>query len=246
MTTSPSKKLTPASTIPNPHRYIKLMTTDYKAWVLDGDETKAFRGLWRSDVFKVGPTTAFDVEIGIGNGFFFASHSLAHPERVVLGLELKFKPLIQSIRRAVAGGSRNVRVARFHAALVHELFNPQEINNVYIYFPDPWPKKRAYKHRLIQDGFLVELFNVMKPGSFVEFKTDNVDYYDWTLEHVQKSPFKIIRETRDLHHSQWASENFITHFEKLWTSQGLKTHLVRFEKPVDATLQQPVAPTNQT
>lgn len=116
--------------------------------------------------------------------------------------------------------------------MVHELFAPNEVDNVYIHFPDPWPKKRAFKHRLIQDGFLVELFKVMRPGGFVEFKTDNVDYFDWTLEHVKRSPFRIFRETRDLHNSEWASENFMTHFEKLWTGQGLKTHLVRFEKPL--------------
>jgi tRNA (guanine-N7-)-methyltransferase len=106
----------------------------------------------------------------------------------------------------------------------------EEVNNTYIYFPDPWPKKRHHKNRLIQLDFLHTLFDIQKKGSFLEFKSDNLEYFDWTVERLKRSPYKIERLTNDLHNSEWSQENFQTHFEKLWTSKGIKTNLVRCYK----------------
>ena len=230
MSTASSKRVTPAHSIPNPHKYIEMMGTTYRDWVYDAPEACSFKSFWREKAFLATRNIPLDLEIGVGNGFFFAEQAKRHPDRLLLGLELKFKPLIQTIRRATSVGARNVRVARFHASLLSELFGAGELNNVYIYFPDPWPKKKTHKHRLIQESFLKDLHAVIQPGSFVEFKTDNLDYFDWTLKKLRSSSFRITRLSYDLHHSEWASENFVTHFEKLWTSKGLKTNLVRFER----------------
>ena len=120
---------------------------------------------------------------------------------------------------------------RYHAALVSEMFAPEEIDNAFIYFPDPWPKKRHFKNRLITAEFLNILFALQKPGSFLEIKTDHPGYFEWIMERAPQSRYQIVRQTEDLHKSEWSAENFQTHFEKLWTSKGLPTHMVRLLKP---------------
>jgi tRNA (guanine-N7-)-methyltransferase len=70
----------------------------------------------------------------------------------------------------------------------------------------------------------------MREGAFLDFKTDSADYFDWAIERFHASPFKVVRETRDLHSSEWKGENFITHFESLFIGQGLPIHYARLVK----------------
>jgi tRNA (guanine-N7-)-methyltransferase len=105
---------------------------------------------------------------------------------------------------------------------VPELFTPNELNDVYIFFPDPWEKQRKHKHRLIQDDFLQKLFEVQRPGSKLFFKTDSADYFAWAMERFQRSPYSITASTTDLHTSEHAPSNFITQFESIFIRQGLK------------------------
>ena len=193
----------------------------------DFDQAKPFRGQWRSLAFQVPDQTPLDLEIGTGNGFFFAHHCFQNPNRRLVGLELKYKPLHQTLKRMESLGCNNGRGVRVHAMQIDSLFADSEIDNTYIYFPDPWPKKKHHKNRLIKLDFLRTLFDIQKVNSFVEFKTDNPEYFEWTLERFKKSPYKIERLTYDLHASEWAQENFQTHFERLWTSKGLKTMMLR-------------------
>lgn len=214
--------------IPNPNEYVKALYGECKDWTFDEEKTPTLKGLWRSDVFKVEPNHPVDLEIGTGNGFHFAHFAKSNPDRRLVGIELKYKPLIQTIRRALADGATNMRICRYNAVLIDQIFENEELNDVYIHFPDPWTK--SVKHRLIQDDFLNELFKVQKTGGKIYFKTDSRDYYLWALEKFKASPYTIIDHTDDLHQSKWASINFVTHFERLFTSKGFPTHFVLLEK----------------
>lgn len=209
--------------------YVELMYTEYKDWSFD-EKASENRGMWHEKVFQCGTNTPIDLEIGTGNGTHFAQLTEKFPDRRFVGLELKFKTLVQSIRRSLRAGCVNGRMARFRAEDVKELFAPEEINNVYIHFPDPWPKKRHYKNRLIQTTFLNDLYSVMKPGSFVEFKTDHQHYFQWALEYFEKGPFSIEFITEDLHNSARKDQNFVTHFESLFLQKGQPIYYCLLEK----------------
>lgn len=223
-------RLAPTKGLPNPTEYVKALEGEFSNVAFNEERAVALKGRWRSDAFRVSPDHPLDLEIGTGNGFHFANYAVKHPERAFLGIEVKFKPLIQSIRRAVNAGAKNCAIARYDAYLLQNLFEVNELNNVFIHFPDPWSKKRQWKHRLIQTEFLELLYTLMRPGSALEFKTDNLDYFEWAAERFHASPFKVTRETRDLHASEWASQNFVTHFESLFLSQGMKINYARLEK----------------
>lgn len=222
-------RLAVTKTLPHPTEYVLALGGEYANWAYDEERVKEHRGEWRK-LFGREASTKLDVEVGPGNGYFFAHLAQKNSDRLLVALELKYKPLIQSIRRALRNGSTNARIGRYDASCIEDIFAAGEIDNVYIHHPDPWPRKRDWKHRLIQDEFLKTLHGLMREGSFVNFKTDSEDYYDWALPIIERSAFKISRQTRDLHKSEWASENFVTHFEQIFLQKGQPIFYCRFER----------------
>lgn len=212
----------------NDNPYILKLRGDYSDSVFEEDRAQTLKGKWNPEIFK--NQNPLDVEIGTGNGYFFSHQSFQSPERNLLGFEIKYKCIYQTIRRALSLGLSNAKMIRFHANVIDQVLGENEVDNVYIFFPDPWPKKRHFKNRLIQDDFLKSMYKIQKAGSFLEFKTDNPEYFDWTVEKFKNSPYQISRLTYDLHNSDWNGENFRTHFENLWTRKGLKIMLLRAYK----------------
>jgi tRNA (guanine-N7-)-methyltransferase len=188
------------------------------------------KGRWRSQVFQAAENLPMDLEIGTGNGLHFAHHSSQHPERLVVGVELKYKPLIQSIRRALRGGARNAAIARYHAFNLDELFAEGELNNVFIHFPDPWVTPRKPKNRFVAKDNLDLLYRLQRPGSYIDFKTDSREYHLWALDEIKQSKYKIVFETQNLHQSEMNAENFLTQFEKIFMKQGIEINFVRLLK----------------
>lgn len=223
-------RLVPTEGLPNPTEYVLALTGEYRDWAFDEVRAKHAKGQWRS-IFGVSSEAPLDLEIGTGNGYFFAHRAEAVSERSLLGIEIKFKPLIQSIRRVRKMGLTNARVCRYDASCLEDIFVSDELNDVFIHHPDPWPRTRDHKHRLIQADFLETVFGLMRPGGTVSFKTDSEDYFDWAMALIGQSQFQIVRSTRDLHQSPWAHENFVTHFEQIFLAKGQPIFYSSFRKP---------------
>ncbi len=224
-------KLIKTSNLLKPNMYAQMLIGKMSDKAFDQEKALEFKGLWRPKVFKKESHYPLDIEIGTGNGYHFAEHASKNLHRGFLGFEIKYKPLIQSIRRALkAGAKSNAYVCRFNAREIKDVFNSEEINNVYIHHPDPWPKKKHWKHRLIQAEFLEELYGLMKPGSFVEFKTDDMHYFNWSEALFEESKFRVNFVTRDLHNSEKIVTNFVTYFEKKALSKGQRIYFLRAVK----------------
>lgn len=215
--------------VPNPTKYITWLLNDFSEWAIDEERAPKLKSKWREDM-GADSTAPLDLEVGVGNGFFFADYVKRNPQRLLVGLELKYKPLMQTVKRALAAGGKKFRVARYNAHYLTDLFEVGELDNVFIYFPDPWALKSQLKHRLLKTEFWNNLFELQKAGSIVEFKTDHPEYFEWVLERLPHTKYRISRQTFDLHNSEYAKDNVMTHFEKLWTGKGLKTHMVRLER----------------
>ncbi|MCB0407829.1 MAG: tRNA (guanosine(46)-N7)-methyltransferase TrmB [Bdellovibrionales bacterium] len=229
MSRGAQKQIFKTRQLPNPNEYVQALLGEFSAWAYDEEKILEFKGKWRQE-FQVLPETPLDLEIGTGNGFHFAWRAGQYPDRILIGLELKYKPLIQSIRRALRSDCKNARMGRYNAVLVKDLFVPGELNDIYIHHPDPWAKTSQNKHRLIQPEFLKNIFELQKSGSIVEFKTDSEDYFDWALPFFEKSPYHVIGWTRDLHHSEFAATNFVTQFESLFLRKGQPIYYAKLLK----------------
>lgn len=218
------------SHLPKPNRYVKMLTEEYRDYAFDESRVPQNRGQWRSEIFKVDENAPLDLEIGTGNGFHFGYYADKNRDRNVIGIELKFKPLIQSIRRPLRAGLKNARMIRFDAKEIKKIFANCELNNVIIHFPDPWESGPNWKHRLISDGFLKTLFELQRPGSFVEFKTDSPNYFRWALERFMRSSYDVDCVTTHLHNSGLVPNNFVTAFEDIFMRKGLPIHYLKVLK----------------
>lgn len=218
-----------------PNAYCLALNGEYAQWAFDEERVLELKGQWRAH-FGSSDSIPLDLEIGTGNGTHFAHYAKANPNRNLIGLELKFKPLIQSIRRCVRQGSTNARIARYNAVLLDHLFADGELDRILIHFPDPWEKVSKNKHRLIQPHFLEKAFCAQRAGGDIEFKTDSRPYFDWAMDVFTQSPYRIESFSYDLHQSPWAGQNFVTHFESIFLRQKKPICFARLVKDPGSTI----------
>lgn len=210
--------------LPRPNQYTLALDGEFKDHAFNEERTPLNKGKWNSCFAD--PSLPLDLEIGTGAGYFFKHQALKHPERNLIGIELKYKPLIQTIRRTLLAGAKNAAISRFHAFDLSLMFEAAELNNVFVHFPDPWTSPKKPKNRFVQLRNLEILYSLQKPGSFMEFKTDSLVYFEWALEEIKQSRYKVEFLTFDLHQSEKAADNFVTGFEKIFINQGIKINYV--------------------
>ncbi|QGZ97090.1 tRNA (guanine-N(7)-)-methyltransferase [Terricaulis silvestris] len=144
-----------------------------------------------SDRFAVTSPARGEVvlEIGFGGGEHLVAQATAHPETRFIGVEPFINGVASCLRHIEDSGVQNVRLHQGDARDVIARLPDASVELCYILFPDPWPKVRHHKRRLIQPAFLDDLARVLKPGAEVRFATDWANYASWTLEH-------FVRDTR--------------------------------------------------
>jgi tRNA (guanine-N7-)-methyltransferase len=223
-------KVSDTKLLESPSEYAVALNSELAGFAFDETRVLANRGVWREKAFAQGPDSFLDLEIGTGNGYFFTHRAVQNPARSLVGLELKYKPLVQTIRRALRAGATNARIARYDASVLTNVFAVEEINDVFIHFPDPWPRERSWKHRLINRRFLNDLYQIQKSGSEVDFKTDSQHYFEWALEYMSNSKYQVLWQTRDLHKSEYAALNYITYFESIFRDKGQPIYAIRLKK----------------
>ena len=137
------------------------------------------RGSW-AEVF--GREAPLHVEIGSGNGFFLAELARRHPDWNVLGIEIRNKRVVLCARKIRKVGVTNARIARYHAAFLDDLFEPGSLAGLYVNHPDPWPKTRHDKNRLISRWFLEDVVSLLQPGGWFRLKSDFAPNVDRAVE----------------------------------------------------------------
>jgi tRNA (guanine-N7-)-methyltransferase len=141
------------------------------------------------DVQAIRPgATDLWIELGFGGGEHMGAQAAAHPEALLLGAEPFVNGVASALRHLHDHGVDNVRL---HAGDGRELLAALpdgSAGRVYILFPDPWPKLRHHKRRLVNPETIGELARVMRPGALLRFASDVTDYVHWTLERVLASP----------------------------------------------------------
>ncbi len=129
------------------------------------------------------------LEIGFGMGETTATIAAAHPETDYLGIEVH-TPGVGSLLKLIAErGLTNLRVIQHDAVeVLREMIAPGSLAGVHIFFPDPWPKKRHHKRRLVQADFVALLASRIEPGGYVHLATDWQDYAEQMLAVLSAEP----------------------------------------------------------
>lgn len=127
------------------------------------------------------------LEIGFGGGEHMAGQAERDPELLIIGVEPFLNGVASAVRHVDDRKLTNVRIHQGDAREVAGRLPDGCLDRVFVLFPDPWPKSRHHKRRIIQSTFLVELARLLKPGGGLRFATDWAEYAVWTQERVAAS-----------------------------------------------------------
>ncbi|MBQ7433860.1 MAG: tRNA (guanosine(46)-N7)-methyltransferase TrmB [Lachnospiraceae bacterium] len=181
------------------------------------DEPKEWKGRWHA-VF--GNDHPIHIEIGMGKGRFIVEMAQTHPEINYIGIEKYSSVLIRALEKREGLELHNLYFIRMDAEEINEVFAEHEVDQIYLNFSDPWPKDRHAKRRLTSPQFLARYDQLLMPEGHLEFKTDNVGLFDFSLESVQEAGWELLYETRDLHHSPYMEGNVMTEYEAKFSGMG--------------------------
>lgn len=180
-------------------------------------EPEAWRGQWQSAFPEVHP---LHVEIGMGKGQFLTQMAQAHPDVNYLGIEKFSSVLVRAVQKQEVLVLPNLRLIRMDAENLLSVFAEGEVARVYLNFSDPWPKERHAKRRLTSENFLRRYDVILAKEGQLEFKTDNRELFDFSLESVRDHGWRILAVTFDLHHSELAEGNIQTEYEERFAALG--------------------------
>ncbi len=186
------------------------------AFVIHDPEKR--KGQWKA-VF--GNDQPIRLEIGMGKGRFLMTLAAQHPEFNYLGIEKYSSVLLRALQKMEEDPLPNLRFIRMDAEYITDVFAEGEIDRIYLNFSDPWPKDRHAKRRLPSRQFLERYDVILKKDGRIEFKTDNRDLFDFAVEEIGGTKWKIDAITYDLHHDEKMMEgNVMTEYEERFSSQG--------------------------
>jgi tRNA (guanine-N7-)-methyltransferase len=196
---------------------------EFGEFVLRDHEAEAFSGLWNTDVFKRDGNLF--LEIGTGGGHFMIDYCRDNPMDNFIGLDYRFKRSFYLAKKLSEVAFKNFRYLRAKGERIEFMFNENELDGIFYFFPDPWPKTKHNKKRLIQDHFLKSAYKVLKPGAIFYIKTDHDDYAAWMEREIKKCDlFEVILESKDLRSDfpDHLLSRYTTGFEKIFLEQGIK------------------------
>jgi len=128
------------------------------------------------------------LEIGFGNGESLAAMANAHPERDYLGIEVHRPGVGHLLMRIEREGIENLRILCGDAQVLLDRLPPGSLDGLQLYFPDPWPKKRHHKRRIVQPEWVAQVAEKLRPGGFLHLATDWEDYAHHMMEVLSDAP----------------------------------------------------------
>jgi tRNA (guanine-N7-)-methyltransferase len=165
-----------------------------------------------------------EVELGSGDGSFLAEYASQEPGRGFLGVERLLGRLRKLERKAQRRGLSNLKVLRLEAGYVLRWkLASGTVSALHVYFPDPWPKRRHWKRRLVNELFVEEAARILRPGGRVFLRTDNQPYFEQMREVFGKSDrFVEVDFPSSL-------AGVVTDFEREFNARGIPTLRVAYE-----------------
>ena len=176
------------------------------------------------------------LEIGAGKGGFACGMTEKYPDVRYFAMEKVTDCVVLAAEKAKKqneefGYCKNLKFINDTADNLTELFKEASVDAIYLNFSDPWSKKGYAKRRLTHRRYLSVYFDLLKDGGTLNFKTDNVGLFDFSLEEIEAIGLECDIVTRDLHNSEWAENNVVTEYEANFSAQGININMLKVTKP---------------
>ena len=182
---------------------------------------------WR-DFYQQRQPSVSRLEIGAGTGLFSVELAARYPDKLFAAIDVKADRLQKGAYIALERGLKNIYFIRARADQIGDLFALSTLVNIWVTFPDPFPKKRAAGRRLTHPYFLRRYAQLLQPGGELLFKHDDRDFFCWSLEKLVAEKWQITELSFDLHESSLDDEyKIMTTYEQRWLNEGKAINFVK-------------------
>lgn len=154
------------------------------------------------------------LELGCGRGHFLAAQAEQNPEDFYIGAEGRSSIVLRALELIQEKKLLNALCIPDFIENIEDYFSEDELSGIYLNFSDPWPKARHAKRRLTHRRYLEGYKRVLKRDGFIEIKTDNDDFFSFTLEECNACGLTIKEYTRDLHKTDFSARLITTQYEE--------------------------------
>ena len=166
------------------------------------------------------------IEIGMGKGQFIRNMAIKHPDINFIGVERYESVLMKAVQRKrnleADKTIDNLRFLCADARKLAEIFEVGEADKIFLNFSDPWPKDRHADRRLTSPYFFDIYDRILKSDGVIEFKTDNVGLFEYSLKVIKDSKWRLDFCSFDFHSEKESEENIMTEYEEKFAGQGNK------------------------
>jgi len=192
-------------------------------------EGKKLIGKWALEHFKNNHPVV--LELACGKGEYAVNMAKFFPEKNFIGIDLKGNRIWRGARTGVDEKIENLAFLRIQIEDIAEYFAENEVDEIWITFPDPQPQESREKKRLTFPGFLDKYRKFLKPGGKINLKTDNDGLYNYTLEKVTELGLPCPIKTDQLYTSEFYDEvlKIKTHYERIYLKQDKNINYIQFE-----------------
>ena len=192
------------------------------------DQEADWKGRWGSFFRNDHPIT---LELGCGKAEFSYALAQKYPARNFIGVDVKADRMWRPAKEALEAGIENLAFLRTHLLQIRDHFDDNEVDEIWITFPDPFAKKRQAKHRMMNVEFLKLYRKILRPGGRLHFKTDNLELFQFGLEvFVREKGITLTELCFDLHGENSLPEDYKikTTYEKRFLEMGEKINYTSF------------------
>lgn len=187
-----------------------------------------YKGNWAAEFFKNNQPVV--LELACGKGEYTVNLAQLFPQKNFIGVDYKGNRIWRGAKTALEEGITNVGFLRIQIENLTDFFAPGEVDEIWITFPDPQPQISREKKRLTAPRFLEKYKQLLKPGGFINLKTDNDGLHAYTAEKIEELGLKLHVKTEDLYHSPYADEvlNIKTYYEKKYLKDNKNINYLKF------------------
>ena len=198
----------------------------FQPYYHDLEKEFPLRAHWAEDFFK--NPHPIVLELGCGKGEYTVGLAAKYPDKNFIGIDLKGARLWRGSKTVQENGMRNVAFIRSRVDHITKFFGPGEIFEIWITFPDPQLGKE--RKRLTAPVFLDRYKIISIPGAVIHLKTDNPDFFRYTLEVIDQHRHNLLYSTEDLYLCNLAEDviTIQTYYEKMWLEKEKKICYVKF------------------
>ena len=196
--------------------------------VLQLDAGKPFKGQWNAVFFN--NSNPVVLELACGKGEYTVNLATLFPDKNFIGIDYKGNRIWRGAKTALEEGVNNVGFLRIQIETILDYFAPGEVDEIWITFPDPQPQISREKKRLTSPRFLDKYKVLLKPGGFINLKTDNDGFHAYTAEKIAATNLNLHIKTEDLYHSDFADEvlSIKTYYEKKYLKENKNINYLKF------------------